>query len=118
MQNHMPSQQTQKCMDECAACAAMCTFTAHHCLHLGGAHAAPEHQRLLHDCAEICAAAVPFMARSSPYAIAICRECAEICAACGDDCDRLADGEQVMARCAQTCKSCSRACESMSAAGV
>src|SRR5437016_4417524 len=82
MPHQMPSKETQQCIKDCAECASMCAQTAHHCLHLGGEHASPEHQGLLQDCKQICATALGFMSRASHHAGAICRECAEICNAC------------------------------------
>jgi len=106
------------CMKECADCAALCARCAHHCLHMGAQHAAPEHQGLMRDCAEICALAASFMARSSPHAAHVCRECAEICNACAADCERLGETDQMMTQCASVCRQCAQACERMAAATV
>ncbi len=118
MPHQMPSRETQQCIKDCAECASICSQTAHHCLHLGGEHASPEHQGLLQDCKQICGVAVGFMSRASHYATAICRECAEICNACADACDRMANGDQTMKQCAEVCRRCARSCEKMAAAGV
>lgn len=112
------SEEMRQCIEDCARCAAVCAHTSHHCLGLGGEHASPEHQGLLHDCTQICGVSVAFMARLSPHASHLCRECAEICTACADDCERLASGDDVMTRCAETCRTCAQSCERMAAAGV
>lgn len=118
MSHEMPSRETQGCIKDCADCASMCAQCAHYCLKMGGEHAAPEHQGLLHDCKAICGVAVGFMARGSHYAAAICRECAEICTACADACARLANGDQMMGQCAEVCRRCAQSCEKMASAGV
>lgn len=116
MPHTMPSREMLDCMKDCMECAGACAQTIHHCLHLGGEHASPEHQGLLRDCEEICGLAASFMSRSSHHAAEVCRQCATICAECADDCARLANGEQLMSRCAEICRKCSRSCERM--AGV
>ncbi len=118
MPTQMPSREMQQCIKDCAECATICAQTAHHCLGLGGRHASPEHQGLLQDCKQICAVAVGFMSRNSNYAMAVCRECAEICTACAEECDRMANGDQMMRQCAEVCRRCAQSCERMAAAGV
>jgi hypothetical protein len=118
MPHNMPSPEMLACIKVCGECASVCAQTAHHCLHLGGEHASPDHQCLLHDCRQICGTAVGFMARSSHYSASICKECAEICTACADDCDRLANGDQPMKQCAEVCRKCATACEKMASATV
>lgn len=102
------------CIKECSDCAALCARCAHHCLHMGGDHAAAHHQGIMRDCAEICALACAFLARCSPHAVHVCRECAEICTACAVDCERLAETDAMMMQCARVCRQCAQACERMS----
>ena len=121
MPHEIPSKETLACMKDCAECAIICAQTAHHCLHLGGEHASPEHQGLLEDCRSICGTSVGFMARASHHAGHLCRECAEIGTEWAADCDRLADsggGDQLMKQCAQVCRKCAQSCEKMAAAHV
>jgi len=120
MQTHAPSREMLECIRQCSECSTVCAQTAHHCLHLGGPHADPEHQSLMQDCIELCALAAQFMARSSRHSAAICRECAEVCSACAKDCERVAgkSPEEAMARCIKTCRACAKSCESMSAVNV
>ncbi|CAG0971532.1 putative cysteine-rich protein YhjQ [Phycisphaerales bacterium] len=114
----MPSREIEECIRDCGECSGVCIRTAHHCLHVGNAHAAPEHQGRIRDCAQICSTAVGFMARGSPYAAAICRQCAEICAACAEDCDKLAENDGMMKHCAQVCRACAQSCERMASVVV
>jgi hypothetical protein len=105
-------------MKACGDCAGVCAQTAHHCLHLGGPHASPEHQGLMHDCASICSTAACFMSRASHHSGCICRECVEICNECAESCEKLAKGDKMMTQCAQTCRTCAQACEKMAGAEV
>ncbi|CAG1003139.1 hypothetical protein PHYC_03044 [Phycisphaerales bacterium] len=106
------------CIKICAECSTLCARTAQHCLRLGGPHATAEHQAVLQDCKQACAAAVGFMARGSHYSNTYCRVCAEVCRECADDCDRIANGDPLMNQCAQTCRACAESCERMAGAGV
>ena len=118
MIHEMPSKNTLACMKDCSECATLCAQTAHHCLHLGGPHASPEHQCLLEDCRAICGTAVGFMARSSEHAPHVCKECVDICNECSDSCDTLANGDALMRQCAQACRKCAQSCEKMASVGV
>lgn len=118
MTHHAPSKDTLDCMKTCGECAAICAQTAHHCLHLGGPHAGPEHQGIMRDCAEVCAGAVLFMARDSHHAVEVCKQCVELCNECADACDTLAKGDATMKQCAEVCRRCAKACEKMAGAHV
>lgn len=118
MPHTAPNQEMLSCITACQECADVCLRTSVHCLNMGGEHASPEHQSLLQDCADICAAAARFMGRSSHHHAQVCRVCAEVCAACADDCKRLAGGDRLMDQCARTCRSCAQSCEHMASAGV
>lgn len=118
MSHTMPSQEMLSCMRDCVECASICAQCLHHCLHMGGEHAAPDHQGLMRDCEEICGVAASFMSRSSHQIADLCRVCAAVCTECGDSCDRLANGDALMKQCAQTCRRCAQSCEQMSTANV
>ncbi|KAB8140093.1 four-helix bundle copper-binding protein [Chloroflexia bacterium SDU3-3] len=105
----------QECITHCLNCHSACTQTSIHCLSMGGKHAAPEHIRLLQDCAQACATSADFMLRMSPFHPSFCQACADVCTACADDCTRLADGDQMMMACAQVCRSCAESCAQMAA---
>lgn len=51
---HHTDDEMKKCIQLCRDCHAMCTQTISHCLKLGGRHAAPDHIRLMEDCAQLC----------------------------------------------------------------
>jgi hypothetical protein len=108
----------QECIERCQECADICLKTSTHCLKMGGEHAAPAHQVLLHDCAQVCATSAAFMSRMSHHHAVLCRACAEVCAACADDCERLAGGDRMMTQCADACRRCAQSCEHMASAGV
>ena len=101
----------------CQDCGWCCLQTITHCLALGGEHAEPHHQAVLHDCADICETTARFIARQSPHAVHLCRECAEICSDCARDCDAIAHGDTVMQHCAQTCRLCAETCLALSSQG-
>ena len=49
------SAEMQACMDACHHCHVTClSMTTQHCLEVGGAHAAPDHIKIMLDCAQIC----------------------------------------------------------------
>lgn len=61
------SEEMKQCVGACASCQEICLNVAsNHCLEKGGEHVAPEHFRLMLDCAEICATEANFMLRNSP----------------------------------------------------
>jgi hypothetical protein len=99
----------------CIQCAHDCTLCAHDCLHLGGEHATPAHQTMLHDCADLCTLVAHFLARHSPNAAAMTTQCAIVCEHCAAGCEKLAHGEGHMAmkKCAKTCRDCAEACEAL-----
>ena len=112
---HAPSREMQECIDNCLNCHAICVQTAAHCLEMGGKHAAPEHIRLLQDCAQICATSADFMLRGSDLHRRTCGVCAEACRACAEDCERMAGNDELMRRCAEICRKCADSCERMAA---
>ena len=103
------------CIKYCTNCHSLCTVTAMHCLHLGGPHAAPEHIRLLLDCAQICRTSADFMLRGSPLHERTCGVCAEVCQQCAEDCERVGGGDQQMKQCADACRRCAESCRKMAA---
>lgn len=109
----MPSQTTLDCITICVHCAQACTQCAHDCLRLGGEHASPAHQTLLHDCAECCTILAHFLSRHSPNSVSMCKECLLICEYCAEGCEKLArsEGHIFLKECAHTCMSCAAACE-------
>jgi hypothetical protein len=106
------SREMQHCIDECTQCHAVCLGTIQHFLAKGGLHAAPQHIRLLADCAQICQTSADFMIRSSDHYPLTCGVCADICQRCAEDCERMADDAPIR-RCAQTCRTCAESCRHM-----
>lgn len=113
---HEVTAQMRECIQHCLDCHAQCLETAAHCLTMGGEHAQPLHQRLLHDCTQSCLTSADFMLRTSHYHARYCGICAEICQACADDCTRLANGDAMMLRCADACRRCAESCRQMASA--
>ena len=107
--------QMQECIDNCMRCHAVCLETITHCLKKGGKHAAPDHVRLLQDCAQICITSADFMLRGSELHARTCAVCAEACARCAEECERMADDE-MMRRCAEECRRCAESCQRMAQA--
>ena len=103
----------QHCIEECQNCHNLCTQTITHCLQRGGEHAAPEHIRLLLDCAEICETSANFMLRGSPLHTQTCMVCSHVCTRCAEDCERLGSDDALMRRCAEVCRQCAESCRVM-----
>lgn len=112
---HEISDQMRNCIANCSACHQICEETVNHCLEMGGAHAAPDHIRLLLDCAQVCATSADFMLRGSTFHGQVCGVCAVVCERCAEDCDRLAGDDDLMRRCAETCRACADSCRQMAA---
>jgi hypothetical protein len=103
------SQDLQQTIKLAQDCHRVCLETEDYSLRAGGAHAVADHVRLLHDCAEICATAANFMARTSVFHPQLSGLCAVICEACATACERAGSDPQ-MGACAGACRSCADAC--------
>jgi hypothetical protein len=110
---HHTNDEMKKCIQLCRDCHAMCTQTIAHCLKLGGRHAAPDHIRLMEDCAQMCATAADYMLRESLFHDRICRLCSELCKQCGKDCEQVAGDDQMVKQCIEMCRKCAGSCERM-----
>jgi hypothetical protein len=104
----------QDCIDACEACAAACDRCASACLREEDVKMMAACIALDIDCSQLCRLAAGFMARSSPFAQALCRQCAEVCAACAAECGKH-DAEHCK-RCAKACQRCAEACRAMAGA--
>ncbi len=109
------STEMEQCIDNCTQCHAICLETITHCLSKGGKHAAPDHIRLLQDCAQICATSADFMLRGSDLHGRTCAVCADVCTRCAESCERMGDDE-VMLGCAEMCRRCAESCRMMARA--
>jgi hypothetical protein len=107
----------QECIQNCLDCHRICLESVTHCLKMGGKHAAPEHIRMLLDCAGICQSSADFMLRGSEHHHDVCGVCATVCEACAKDCERLSDDE-LMRECAAICRRCAESCRQMASAGT
>jgi hypothetical protein len=72
MHQHHLTPDMRQCIANCLDCHSLCVETAAHCLTMGGEHAGPKHQRLLHDCAQICQTSADFMLRTITRRCAAC----------------------------------------------
>lgn len=100
------------CIQNCQDCHRACLQTLTYCMGLGGRHAAPDHLRLLMDCADICAVSAAFMLRASDLHAHTCAACAEVCRRCAEDCDAMGDDLRMKAL-ADTCRHCAESCAAM-----
>jgi hypothetical protein len=103
--------QMQSCIDTCTKCHQTCVQEAmNHCLEAGGEHVAPDHFRLMMNCAEICQTSANFMLSGSAFSSQLCRVCAQICEACARSCEQI----EGMEECARVCLECAASCRRMS----
>ena len=108
---HTTDPQMQSCIDTCNRCHQTCLHEAmNHCLEAGGEHVAPDHFRLMLNCAEMCQTSANFMLSGSALSKRVCEVCAEICEACAKSCEQI-DG---MEECARVCRECAESCRRMS----
>ena len=110
--NHHVGHKAKQCVEECAACHALCIETFTHSLADGEARE-DAHLRLLLDCAEMCQTAAHFLLRESDLHAYTCRLCAAICRQCATKCERFRH-DPLMDACAQSCRRCAAACEGLS----
>jgi hypothetical protein len=61
------------------------------------------------DCADVCALTARLVARNSPHARHIMKECIEVCQICHDECSKHEDDH--CQHCAQACRECLEACK-------
>lgn len=100
------------CIDNCSTCHQVCLKMAmNHCLELGGEHVAPDHFKLMMDCAKICATSAAFQLSGSAFAKQICAVCAKICEACAASCETIGN----MDECITACRACAKSCAAVAA---
>jgi len=112
------SEEMQRCIQLCQDCHAICIQMIGHCLKLGGRHAAPDHIRLLMDCAQICTTTADYMSRGSSFHDRTCGLCSEICRRCVESCEQVVGDDQMVKQCADLCRRCSGSCERMASKGA
>ena len=107
---HTTDPQMQACIDTCTKCHQTCLHEAmNHCLEEGGEHVAPDHFRLMMNCAEMCQTSANFMLSGSALSRQVCGVCAEICDACAQSCEET----EGMEECARVCRECAESCRRM-----
>lgn len=106
----MSHERNQKLLDALAKCAAECSHCATACLREQDSMMLERCIKLDLDCAEVCEATTGFVARSSEFAEAVLRLCADICNACAEECEKHNHMEHCK-HCAEACRACAEACE-------
>lgn len=105
----MTFQKFANCIEACDACAAACNHCAASCLQEESVAEMTGCIALDLDCADLCRLASSLMARNSPFALDICRLCAQVCEKCAEVCeqhdhDHCQDCARACRRCADECK--------------
>lgn len=118
MDGHHMSEEMRRCIQLCQDCHALCIQMIGHCLRLGGRHAAPDHIRLLLDCAQICTTSADYMARESSLHDRVCGLCSEVCRLCAESCEHVAGDDQMVQQCVEMCRRCAGSCEQMESKGA
>lgn len=105
--------ESEEVRDSIEACQD-CTTATNDCVseHLGEPEMARAH-RLCLDCADLCTACIPMMARGSDYSTRVCGILADLCEACAEECEKF-DSEACRA-CAEACRRCAERCRAMAA---
>jgi hypothetical protein len=104
------SRQAREAISALQHCSATCSSMAMiHCLELGGAHARPQHLRLMLDCAGFCAFTAEALGRKSQFHTRFAALCSEVCETCGKDCAALGQ----MDDCVQACRDCAALCRGL-----
>ena len=107
---HAFSRETEAGIDAALACHKICLGMAMtHCLETGGEYVAPQHFRLMMDCATICATTADFMSHKSEFHKMMCGLCAQVCESCARDCEKLSGMEE----CVKACRECADSCRKM-----
>ncbi|KIC95089.1 four-helix bundle copper-binding protein [Flavihumibacter solisilvae] len=92
-------------------CAAACHYCASSCLDEPTVQHLTTCIKIDLDCADICTTTAAFVARISPHAPHLMKECTEICLACARECDKhAAMGMEHCRLCAEACRQCAEAC--------
>lgn len=113
MEGHHACEDMKHCIQLCQDCHALCIQLIGHCLQLGGRHAAPDHIRLLMDCAQMCTITADYMARGSSFHDRTCGLCSEICRLCAESCEQVQGEDQLVKQCAEMCRRCAESCKRM-----
>ena len=105
----------ERCAAACIECHRACLRTATgEGLYERGARLAPEHFRLLLDCADLCSTTADFMLRGSAFHERVSNVCAEVCDATAQSCSQFEGADDAlhesMRACRQACERCAAGC--------
>lgn len=114
MDQDLMSEEMNRCIQLCHNCHALCVQLIGYCLQLGGRHGAPEHIRLLMDCAQMCETNTEYMLRESTFHSRVCELCADMCVRCAESCEQIAGEDQRIKQCIELCRRCANSCKKMS----
>ena len=101
---------TQQLINILADCVANCEACAKDCVSQGNADLAGCIALCL-DCATLCQACIPLLARGSQFSPELCRACADACEQCAQECERTG-----MTECAEACRKAAKACRQIAGA--
>ncbi|MGZ3159014.1 MAG: four-helix bundle copper-binding protein [Burkholderiaceae bacterium] len=102
---------TQSCMEICTQCHQTLLHTAmQYCLPMGGKYLAPDHFRLMMNCAEMCQTTANFQLSDSTYCRQVSALTADMCDECATICEQMGDMED----CVLACRQCAQCCRSVS----
>lgn len=96
-------------VDTIQNCEAVCEYTEYYVTQMAGASQRIEQQRLLRDCADICALTAKYLARCSVFSKHLAALCAQICEVCGCHCLQHPDEQSQL--CGQVCLHCAQECK-------
>lgn len=103
-----------RCIEDCYACAQICTICADACLGEPNVTELTQCIRRNLDCADICSAAGAMVSRRTGSNAEVLRAtitaCLEACRICGEECRKHAQMHEHCRICADVCDSCREAC--------
>jgi Domain of Unknown Function (DUF326) len=91
-----------KCITACETCATLC-------LQEEDVQMMVKCIQIDRDCADVCVLTARLVARNSPHARHIMKECIEVCQLCHDECIR--HEQDHCQHCAEACRECLEACK-------
>ena len=98
----------QECLEACNRCVQACNECFDVCCQSSQQEEFASCQKILRDCADICALVSQLIARNSVNAKLIASFCANICDACAKACEKCEDA--CCQKCAEICRQCADAC--------
>jgi hypothetical protein len=112
------SPEVRKCIEMSSTCHNTCVegmiYSAGKGCSQEARYAAPDHLRLMTDCADICRTCADIVMRGAEYASLVCGPCADICDKCAASCEQFNDPK--LRDCAKICRQCAEVCRQMATA--